>query len=117
MGVLGAVVSLEGGVASGAAEWCSERCSASMSCRLFRAYLMRWDTYRDPSANQNPTTTVTLEMREKYKAKPPHMPIGNRAPDCTYKRVIRWEDISFMLLNSSQLHPPSGNPTYVSFTQ
>ena len=59
MGVLGAVVSLEG-VASGTAEWCSERCSAGMSCRLFRAYLMRWDTYRDPSADQNLTTTVTL---------------------------------------------------------
>ena len=34
MRVLGTVVSSEGGVASGTAEWCSRRCSAGMSCRL-----------------------------------------------------------------------------------
>jgi len=58
MGVLGMKVSSEG-VASGTADCCSERYSDGMSCRLFRAVLMCWDTCHDPSADQNPATTLT----------------------------------------------------------
>jgi len=57
MGVLGAVVSLKGGMTSGTVEWYSGKWSVGMSCRPSWVVLMRWDTCRDLGADKNLITT------------------------------------------------------------
>ena len=54
MGVLGTVVSVEGGVASGMTKWCSK--GELLACFIV-AFLMRWETSHDPGTDLNLTTT------------------------------------------------------------